>query len=163
TTKLGIEPIASTLPRARLLSHARVSSHEAADIRDIDVNDAALVAEPVDGLSGAPGSVRVLEDTPGRIVVETTAPGRQLLVLTERFDPGWQLVDDVVLRGANEARLHSTQPVRVYGDFLGSVVEAGTHRITFRFTPPSFHYGLISTALGIVLLLCVVPFAFGMP
>jgi uncharacterized membrane protein YfhO len=49
----------------------------------------------------------------------------------------------------------------VYGDFLGAVVEAGTHRITFRFRPRSFRYGLISSALGLVLVLFVVPFAMG--
>jgi hypothetical protein len=159
TTRLGIEPIQSTVPRARLLSHVRVSSDEAADISRIDVNDVALVEMAIDGLSGPPGSVRVLEDLPGRIVVATTASGRQLLALTERFDPGWQLTDDVVLGGANQARSRPIQPLRVYGDFLGSVVEAGMHRITFQFRPASFRYGLIATAIGIFLVLCVMPFA----
>ena len=161
TTRWGIEPVQSTIPRARLLTHARVSSKEAADLSRIDVADAALVEQPIDGLSGPPGAVRVLEDSPGRIVVETTASGRQLLTLTERFDAGWELADDVAAHGAEVIGSPATQPIRVYGDFLGAVVESGTHRITFRFRPRSFRYGLISSAVGLLLVLCVVPFAFG--
>jgi hypothetical protein len=159
TTRWGIEPIQSTVPRARLLAHTRVSSNEAADLSRIDLTDAALVEEPIDALSGPPGSVRVLEDSPGRIVVETTASGRQVVTLTERFDPGWEVADDVAVESAGVIRSHATQPIRVYGDFLGAIVEGGTHQITFRFRPRSFRYGLISSGLGLVLVLCVVPFA----
>jgi hypothetical protein len=161
TTKLGIEPIQSTVPRARLLAHALVSSNETADLSRIDLTDAALVEEPIGDLSGSPGSVRVLEDSPGRIVVETTASGRQVVTLTERFDPGWELADNGPGDRPEVIGSHAIQPIRVYGDFLGAVIEGGTHRITFRFRPRSFRYGLISSALGVVLVLCVVPFAFG--
>jgi hypothetical protein len=159
TTRWGIEPVQSTVPRARLLTHAQVSAKEAGDLSKIDLTDAALVEQSIDGLSGPPGSVQVLEDSPGRIVVETTASGRQLLALTERFDPGWELADDVGGDSAEGIGSHTSQPIRVYGDFLGAIVDGGTHRITLRFRPQSFRYGLISSGLGLVLVLCVVPFA----
>jgi hypothetical protein len=161
TTKWGIEPTQSTVPRARLLTHARASSNEAADLSRIDLTDAALVEQPIDGLTGPPGSGRVLEDSPGRIVIETTTSGRQVLTLTERFDPGWELADDVAGNSAEAVGSHATHPIRVYGDFLGAIVEGGTHRITFRFRPRSFRYGLISSGLGLILVLCVVPIAIG--
>jgi hypothetical protein len=161
TTKWGIEPIQSTVPRARLLTHARVSSNEAADLSSIDLTDAALVEQPIDGLSGPPGSVRVLRDSTGRIVIGATTSGRQVLTLTERFDPGWELADEVAGDSAEVVGSHATQPIRVYGDFLGAIIEGGTHRITFRFRPRSFRNGLISSGLGILLVLCVVPFALG--
>jgi hypothetical protein len=111
TTRWGIEPIQSTVPRARLLTHAQVSSIEAADLSRIDVTDAALVEQPIGGLSGPPGSVRVLEDSAGRIVVETTASGRQLLSLTERFDPGWEVVD-LAIAGSKEGASLTAKPIR---------------------------------------------------
>jgi hypothetical protein len=33
-------------------------------------------------------------------------------------------------------------PVRVYGDFIGGVVEAGRHRVTFTFAPAAVRQGL---------------------
>jgi hypothetical protein len=51
-------------------------------------------------------------------------------------------------------------PLRVYGDFLGLVVGPGTHRVTFRFSPASYERGWWVTAFGLLVVLCVVPFAF---
>jgi hypothetical protein len=146
STNPGFTPVPSSIDRARLLTKARVSSNVAADVSGINVLDEALVDQPIEELSGPPGTVKVLDDRPGQIVVGTSASGRQLLVLTERYDPGWQV--------------EGARPLLVYGDFLGCVVEAGTHRVAFRFRPQSFRYGLISTALGLLLVLCVIPFAF---
>ncbi len=155
-----VEPIRDTAARARLLSKVTVSSNIATDVGAIDVLNEALVEEPVGDLTGAPGTARVVEDRPGRITVETTAFGRQLLTLTERFDSGWQVTDEVIDGNANRPARVSARPVRVYGDFLGCVVDAGTHRVAFRFAPRSFTNGLLLTAFGLVLVLCVVPFAF---
>ncbi len=153
-----MEPVPDTAARARLLAAATVSTNIPADVRKIDILNEALVAEPVDDLTGPPGSVRIVDDRPGRITVETTTPGRQLLVLTERFDPGWRIAGEVI-QGAAEVR-SSIPPIRVYGDFLGCVVEAGTHRVTFEFRPRSVAYGLILTAIGLVIVACVAAFGF---
>ena len=42
--------------------------------------------------------------------------------------------------------------VRVEGDFLGCVVDAGAHRVNLRFMPRSFVYGSIVSAIGAALL-----------
>lgn len=158
-TEAGFEPIQRAIDRARLLTKATVTTDVAADVAAVDVLDEALVDQPIQELSGLPGSARLLEDVPGRIVVETTAPGRQLLALTERFDAGWQ-VTDAVQPGEDAAATSGGPPLRIYGDFLGYVVGPGTHQVTFRFSPRSFRYGLLATAFGLLLILCVVPFAF---
>ena len=75
------------------------------------------------------------------MVLETSASSRQLLVLTERFHSGWRAKEDDASRDA----------VRVYGDFLGCVVEAGTHRVTFAFAPDSARQGLQFSLAGLSL------------
>ena len=42
--------------------------------------------------------------------------------------------------------------MKVEDDFLGCAVDAGVHRVTFRFMPRSFVYGSIVSAIGIALL-----------
>jgi hypothetical protein len=155
-----VTPIPDPAPRARLLSSVRVSSNIAADVREIDILNEALVGEQLPDLIGPPGSVRIIEDRPGLISVETMSRGRQLLALTERFNSGWQVTDDVIVEGSARHLHGSTHSILVNGDFLGYVVEAGTHRVTFRFAPISFRNGLSLTAFGVVLVLCAVPFAF---
>ena len=46
----------------------------------------------------------------------------------------------------------SLETVAVDHDFLGCVVEAGTHRVSFHFMPRSFVYGSLASAIGVVLL-----------
>jgi hypothetical protein len=143
------QPVPDPAPRVRLLTNATVSANIPKDVHDIDILSEALVQLPLEGLSGPPGTARILEDRPGRIVVETTAPAPQLLVVTERFHPGWR-----VSEGETEM-----EPVPVYGDFLGCVVPAGTHQFTFRFKPKSFQYGLLTTGVGLLIVLSLIPFA----
>jgi hypothetical protein len=153
-----VAAVPSPAPRARLLVDAQASANIASETSTIDILQKALVDEPIDGLSGPPGSVRVLEDRPGRITVATNTASRQLLVLTERFHPGWQVTDEAVQDTGVLSRA-SIRALPVDGDFLGSVLEAGVHRITFEFHPRSFTYGLLLTTVGLVVLLCLIPAA----
>jgi len=145
------ESVPDTMSRARLVSEVLASSDIEADVRRIDISRVAIVDRPVEGFSGTPGaatetkrpgepgSVRVLEDRPGSIVVETTAPRSQVLVLTERFHPGWRAAD-----AAGER-----VPIRVYGDYLGCVVDACLRRVAFTFAPASARDGLRVSLAGI--------------
>jgi hypothetical protein len=135
------ERVANTMPRARLVSTIQSSSDVRADVRAVDISTVALVDRFVSGVSGPAGSVRVLNDRPGLIVLETSAPSRQLLLVTERFHSGWRVTEDDA----------PTDAVRVYGDFLGCVVEAGRHRVTFTFAPASARRGIQLSFLGLSL------------
>jgi hypothetical protein len=145
------EPVPDPLPRVRLVSQARFSSDPKVDLADVDPATTALVDTEL-GLPGGPaGSARILSDRPGSITVATEAPSRQLLVVSESFFPGWKVsVDGGPARPA----------LRVYGDFFGCVVDAGSHRAEFTFDPPDLRIGMrISVtvvtliAAGLVLLL----------
>ena len=96
----------------------------------------------------APGTVQMAVDRPGNLVADVDVPGRTIVAFTERFHSGWSAT-------ANGKALAM---VRVDGDFLGCVVDAGVHRVTLQFMPRSFIYGLIATCLGSVAL-AVVAFA----
>ena len=121
------------MPRFRLVTDAVVSADPMADLNTIDVARTALVFDTVTLDGGTPGSVQVREDTPGRIALTTNTDGAQLLVFSENVHPGWRLQID-----------GETAPVvRAYGDFLGAVVPAGTHTVTFSFWPAELTRGLI--------------------
>ncbi len=126
--------VVGSMPRARLMAEARTSSDPALDLSAIDPSRVALVDRALP-LNGTPGLARVTTDRPGHLIVDTVGDGQQLLVLTERYHRGWIATIDG----------DGTEPIRVYGDFLGSVVPAGSHRVVFQFRPRSVRVGLLAT------------------
>jgi hypothetical protein len=140
----GWAAVPSPMPRARLLSEARIAptpEDVRASIDRIDITTVALVNQAVGRLGGAPGSVRIVVDRPGRISVDAHAPNRQLLVLTERFHEGWEATT------AGRA----LPIVRAYGDYLACVVDGDTTRIDFTFHPRSFRNGALVSTAGLLL------------
>jgi hypothetical protein len=136
--------VQDSMPRARLVSNVRTSDRIADDVRLVDLARVALIdtnAEPFSGES-EPGAAHVVTDRPGRIEIDTKAPGTQLLVLTERFHEGWQARDET-------GRLHQTVPI--YGEYLGCLVPAGTHRIALTFMPASARTGMWLTISGLAM------------
>jgi hypothetical protein len=130
--------IPDPLPRARLVCQAVPSTDPAADLPSIDVESAALVAQPL-ALDGPPGTAELIEERPGWLVVHTRAAGRQLLVLSESYDPGWRLSVDGV----------AGKVERVNGDFLGCVVGPGEHRVELVFRPVSLLCGRLLSLGGV--------------
>jgi hypothetical protein len=130
------------MPRARLVADTLVPSDPRAAVRTIDIARVALVDAAVPSLSGDPGTAVLVEDRPGRLVIDTTAPGRQLLVTTERFEEGWTAKEGC----AETAR-------RVNADFLGCVVSEGSRRVVFEFDPPSYRRGRQLAAAGVAAML----------
>jgi hypothetical protein len=135
------------LPRARLVTSARVSAQPAVDLETLDVDATALVEEPVALEAGPPGAARIERDLPGALTISVAAPTRQLLVLSESFHPGWRAIVD-----GEPARA-----LRANGDFIGVVVGAGAQRVELRFAPRSFIVGrwislaAIAFVLGVAL------------
>lgn len=130
------------LPRARLVSHAVVSRNILRDILQNDPLYTALVDREVSlDVNSSPGLARITSDRPGAIDIETEAPARQFLVLSESYHSGWKLtIDD-----------RPTEVVRAYGDFMGCVVGPGKNRLSFRFEPASFTQGVRATLAGIAI------------
>ena len=161
-TKTGFEPIQPTVERARLLTKARVSSNVAADIFAVNVLDEALVDQSIGDLSGSPGAARVIEDVPGQIVVETTRRSRQLLALTERFDAGWRVADDILKPTRGRSSTIERRPSACVWRF-------SRLRRWSRHTPGDVPFQscelparLMGDCLWSLVVLCLVPFAFSL-
>lgn len=133
------------LPRARLLPQARLSEDPWRDLVAIDVETTALVAEPLQLEGGAPGNASIERDRPGEIRVATEASSRQLLVVSESYHDGW--------RASVDGR--PVPVVRVYGDFIGCVVDAGSHRIDLVFAPWSLRAGVWISVAGVLMALAL--------
>jgi len=109
----------------------------------IDLETTGLVESALELDGGERGMVRVRERLPGHITLSTHAATRQLLVLAESHHDGWH------------ARVNGEvcEVLRVYWDFMGCVVPAGSHEVHFDFDPESLRLGKKISALGLVLLL----------
>jgi hypothetical protein len=148
-TQLGGSWFAATappLPRARLVARVQASANPAADLATIDVATTALTTRPLDVTDGSPGEARVIDDRPGRVRVQVTAPAAQLLVLSESFHDGWRVMVD-----GRDVPLE-----RVNGDFIGCLVRAGDREVTFQFRPAHLIVGGWSSAAAALAAGCFV-------
>jgi hypothetical protein len=128
--------------RARLLTRV-VGPEQLENLEQLGL-DVAAVDAPLSLPDSEPGQVQVIADSPGRIELETIAPARQLLVTTESYDAGWLATVGGV----------AVPVVRVDGDFLGCVVEAGTRQVRFEFRPRSLATGGLISILGLTFIVC---------
>lgn len=130
------------LPQAYLVSAVRQSSRPAEDITKIPVETTALVESPLELPTGEPGIATLYGDRPGRMEIWVECSTPQLLVVSQRYHPGWQAVVE------GETR----EVLRVNGDFMGCVVQPGEHRVQLTFQPRSLRYGAIVSCIGLGLL-----------
>jgi hypothetical protein len=137
--------VPNPLPRLRLVSQTKVSESPGTDIQSLDIETTALVTHPLALQAGEPGTTQMIHEQPGELKIQVHAPGRRLLVLADSFDPSWNVTID-----GTPATVE-----RVNGDFLGCVVEDGSHEVRFDYQPTSIYYGRILslTGLGLALLL----------
>ena len=129
------------MPRARLLTSWRTTIAPAQDLRSIDVKQVALLDGPSGAATGPAGTIRFQRDEPGWIRIETDAVSRQLLIVTERFHAGW-------IASVDGSRVATE---RAYGEYLACFVPAGTHDVSFRFSPASWRHGVWLSAAGVLL------------
>jgi hypothetical protein len=142
-------PVQDPLPWARLVSSARLREGDInTALAQLDPAREALVERPLPIEPGDAGRVEVLDDGPSSFVFRTTAPTRQLLVLSERHHPGWVVT----------IRARSRQALLANGEFMACVVPAGTATIRWDFRPASLRLGFrwsLLAGLGVVGLLCI--------
>lgn len=124
-------------PRARVLAEARHSVNPAMDVAAADLSRVALTSSPIAGLGQSSGDARVAADQAGRLEVDVRAGARAVLATTESYHAGW--------RATAEGRELAT--VRIYGDYLGVILEPGTYRLIVRFEPESARTG-VAVSLG---------------
>ena len=104
-----------TLPRARLVAEQQVSTDPAADLAGIDPAALRWSTLHCSRCQVAQEPHRSIAMTLEASCIRTDAPGRQLLIVAERFHEGW--------RGNCDGA--AIEIVPVYGDYMGVVVPAG--------------------------------------
>lgn len=127
------------MSRARLVSRVRRTTNPAVEIGRIFLDTTALVGEKIELPDAPPGSVTVLADRPGLLLLETDCARAQLLVTSERFHRGWQAIA-------------AGSPVRtlcVNGDFLGCHAAAGRQRVVFSFRARNLWLGRVFALVGV--------------
>lgn len=104
---------------------------------------------PPDFSDAAGAEVTVTRYEPQRIELKTSNSRPGFLVTSEVWFPGW------------EARVDGgrTHIYRTDYTLRGVAVPAGEHRVEFVFTSPSFHVGLVCSAIGLLVLLVGAYFA----
>ena len=135
------EPVPNPMPHAWLVTAANVSENPAGDIESIDVATTVLVERPLELTGGPAGTVREVENRPGRLRYELQTESPQILVVSESWHPGWEARVDG--SGADVLRLD--------GDFFGAIVPAGSHEVSFVFAPDSLRRGKQISLAGLVL------------
>jgi len=139
-------------PRAYFSSHAaRFSSEDLALEAVESVPEAILktdiieakTTEPLSGIQppGQDDQIEFLERLPSRVSLQTRAAGRRLLVLADAFDPNWRCRMD----GATDMAIY---PVNIA--FRGVVVPAGAHTLEFIYSPASFYWGVVVSAVAFI-------------
>ncbi len=99
-------------------------------------------AEEGDSAQGGPGSLTMLRDEPDLVTIQAVLTAPAYLVLMDTLYPGWEATVDgrpVPILRANYA-------------FRALALEAGEHRIVFRYAPASFRWGLRISGLALLTL-----------
>ena len=142
-------------PRAWLVGRTRIVAdwREAAGrlAAGYDANTSALLEQPlpadlpVDGdlaLTRKAGSVRWLQFSRNRLLLETNTPSSALLILAEAWYPGWSASVNGI----------ATPVIPVNGWMRGAVVPAGVSRIELRYRPTHFALGAVVSLVSLGLL-----------
>ncbi len=125
-----VETIADAKERMRRLS---------AD--DFDPRATALMEQPLDLPGECGGSASITEDTPQRVTIAAEMKTAGLIVLSDRWDPGWQ----AYLGGKQVPILRTNHAVR------GVVVPAGRQDLQFRYEPATLFWGSVASSAAVLL------------
>lgn len=110
---------------------------------DFDPHKEAVVEEPV---SFQPGSnvlqvsMSVVGQNPGMVRVISRTNKDAVLIFSENYFPGWECNIDG--KSANIFRANYT--------FMGAVIPAGEHTVSFKFSPPEFTWGMRIFVIGLL-------------
>ena len=141
------------LPRAFFAGRVQpAASHEDAwnviHAPDFDPAMTAVVegasASTFGSASATRGEVTAIASAPNRLTVKVNADGPALLVLSQLWYPGWQVLVDGRAQGS---------PLRTDYLFQGVPVEAGSHTVELRFTSPLWRIGWMLAGVVVVVLI----------
>jgi len=139
--RLRIEAVPAPLGRARLVCNAVAAGDVKSAVARIDLETTAVVDRELALDAGPAGTAAVTSDLPGKITVTAESPGRQLLIVSESYDEGWQALVD--------GKSAAVMPVN--GDFIGVALGGGRHEVMLEFRPRSLRTGAMVSCAGLVL------------
>ncbi|MBK6942732.1 MAG: hypothetical protein IPH13_21375 [Planctomycetes bacterium] len=157
---LGVYRLRDSMPRVRLVAGWSFvpEAERLAALRDPTIDPRRLVQiEPHEsfGIGNGPGpldapagSVRIVDETASALTVELDGVDRRVwLVLADTFDSGWrvdeELRDGSMRRGSLDIADHAFRAVAVGPE---------TRRVTFRYEPSSFWWGVRASAFALAIL-----------
>jgi len=93
--------------------------------------------------AGAPTDIATIAAyNPNEVIIQTATHGRQLLVLTDTFYPGWKAMVD----GTPQKILKANWTMRAVA------IPPGNHTVTFTYDPASFSFGVKSSMMSLFIL-----------
>jgi hypothetical protein len=134
------------LPRAWRVAAARTAAADEVD-RTLASDPAfeparlALVEDGPAPTGLAAGSASCRAPSPNRLVVETTGPGPGLVVVNERFDPGWH----ARLAGGSELPIRRADAL-----VMAIAVPAGAQTIELAYLPPGWAASAAASLAGLL-------------
>ena len=96
---------------------------------------------------------QITELRPGRIAIDADSPSGGRLILTELMYPGWTVTVDG----------KSAEPLTVERMFRGVDVPAGRHEVVWSYHPRSLYWGLVASAITLLLLAAAAHVAYWHP
>jgi len=141
------------LPRAKLYTQWQTSTNEQATLAKLadptfDPHQVVLVADSISSpdaasANAAAGTVEIASYAPKRVELKANATAPSVLLLNDRFDPGWKVSVD----GKPATLLRANFLMR------GVQLPAGQHTVVFSYQPASkvFYISLAATLLGLAL------------
>ena len=110
------------------------------NLSNIIISDKTINIDNIEPASNT-DKVEIISYKNNQVVLKTTSSGTKLLVLTDTYYPGWEvLIDD------KPAKL-----IRANHSFRAVVVTAGEHKVEFIFRPKFFYYGVMISLISLIL------------
>ncbi|MDX9828621.1 MAG: oligosaccharide flippase family protein [Anaerolineae bacterium] len=162
-------PRAFALPRAEAVAEEDLAARLASlDPRQVVLLDAGAGGqlEPQDG-DWALQPAEIVTYAPNGVFIDVQMPGPGWLVLTDSYFPGWKAYrSDVPADPSAAAPEPGYEPegeteleiLRADGNFRAVRLEAGSHRVRYKYTPMSFKLGLYGTFMAAVVGLLLLAF-----
>ncbi|BBM87586.1 YfhO family protein [Candidatus Uabimicrobium amorphum] len=129
-------------PRIRLVTRSIERQNLKQQLQNIDLATTAIAERLISlDTKTTPGIAKIIAEKNGYAKINIQAPGKQLLIFSERYHQGWN-----AYVGGEQRHV-----IKVYGSFIGCVVDAQDKEIEFHFAPQSYYYGKWISAVGILL------------
>jgi O-antigen/teichoic acid export membrane protein len=163
-------PRAFALPRAEWVASADLPARLAGlDPRRVVLLDDEQQAEWAEGngLDWPLQPAKIVTYSPNTVFVDVEMPGAGWLVLADSYFPGWKAYRSAPGQEIPTAKTvpeeeTELQIVRADGNFRAVWLEAGAHRVRFKYTPLSFKLGLYGSFMaGMVMLLLALYWLWG--